>query len=370
MKPPSSRRRQRMRYSELVTRRPEHRKPPALPPGSAVYAGDRTDLPTTLAAYSFDHQKFETVTTGASDECFRFHEDGLTTWIHTTGLRETEKVAQLGRHFGLHPLVIEDVLNAHGRSKLDQWGDWIFVTLRLLTHDKATSGVDNQHFSLYIAPSLVLTFCEAPTPVFDAVVARLREGAGRIRSMPADYLAWALLDAIVDHYFQIVDALDERLETIDDALADCVQQVGIMDLHRARAEVVALARQVRPVREIASQLSHSDSPVLTDATRPYFRDLYDHAVHVIDQVDDLREVANGLRDFFLATVNNRMNEIMKLLACVSTLFLPLTFLAGVYGMNFDVLPEKTWRWGYAGFWVVCLLISGGMLVWFRRKKWL
>ncbi len=281
-----------------------------------------------------------------------------------------DKITQLGHCFGLHPLLIEDVLNSNSRSKLDQDDHWLFVTLRILSDDPQTGHLEDQHFSLYAAPNLIVSFCETPTAVFDPVFQRLREGAGRIRTMAVDYLLWALLDAIVDHYFDIIDALDAKLDVIDHGLLDGFDDIEIQELYRARTEVVAFHRRIRPIREIVSQLSHSDSPLLTAATNIFFRDLYDHAIHALDQTDDLRELANGLRDYFLASVNNRMNEIMKVLTCVSVIFLPLTFLVGIYGMNFDHMPELEWPLGYPMVWLACALIAAGMLWIFRRRKWL
>jgi len=345
-------------------------KPPAQEPGTPTYAGAHPEVATRFEIFSYDPQRAEILTTDAIGECARFQHPARPTWIHVTGLRETDKIAALGQLFGLHPLLIEDVLNGNGRSKLDQDDSWIFLTLRLLRLDPADGHIEDQHLALHASPNLILTFCETPTEVFAPVVQRLREGTGRLRGMGIDYLLWALLDAVIDHYFVIIDAFDARLERIDEGLEDGADRIEIHDLHHARADVISLSRKIRPIREIISQLSHSDSPVLSESTRIFFRDLYDHAIHAIDQTDDLRELSNSVRDFFLASVNNRMNEIMKVLACVSAVFLPLTFLAGVYGMNFDVLPEKSWQYGYLFFWIACLLIVAGMLWFFRRMKWL
>ena len=345
-------------------------KPPAQEPGTPTYVGTHPEVATQIQVYSYDSQNFEALKASEVGECLRFQHAERPTWLHVSGLRETDKVAALGQSFGMHPLLIEDVLNGNGRSKLDQDDGWLFVTLRLLRLDPADDHVEDQHLALYVAPNVVLTFCETPNDVFAPVVQRLREGSGRLRSLPVDSLLWALLDAVIDHYFVVIDALEARLERIDESLEDGADRVEIHELHHARADVIALSRKLRPMREITSQLSHSDSPLLSEMTRIYFRDLYDHAIHAIDQTDDLRELSNSVRDFFLASVNNRMNEIMKVLACVSAVFLPLTFLAGVYGMNFDVLPEKGWRYGYLMFWIVCALIVAGMLWFFRRMKWL
>lgn len=345
-------------------------KTPAQEPGTPTYVGLHPEEATRISIFSYDSRQFETVTTDSVRDCLRFQNPGRPTWLHVTGLRETDKIASLGQGFGMHPLLIEDALNGNGRSKLDQDADWLFLTLRLLRLEPSDGRIEDQHLALYAAPNLILTFCEAPTGVFAPVLQRLREGSGRLRGMPVDYLLWSLLDAVTDHYFVLIDALDARLEKIDESLEDGADQVEIHELHHARADVIALGRKIRPMREIVSQLSHSDSPLLTEPTRIFFRDLYDHAIHAIDQIDDLRELSSSVRDFFLASVNNRLNGIMKVLACISAVFLPLTFLAGVYGMNFDLLPETSWRYGYLFFWFVCALIVAGMLWFFRWMRWL
>jgi len=345
-------------------------KPPAQEPGTPTYIGAHPEVATHISIFNYDTTHFETIAAATLDDCQRFQNPSRTTWIHVTGLRETSTIAALGHCFDLHPLLIEDILNGNGRSKLDQDDTWLFLTIRLLHLDPAAPHIEDQHLALHASPNLILTFCETPTEIFAPVLQRLSEGTGRLRSMGTDYLLWALLDAVVDHYFVLIDALDTRLETIDEGLENGADTIEIHALHHARSDVIALSRKIRPMREIVSQLSHSDSPLLTHNTRIFFRDLYDHAIHAIDQTDDLRELSNSVRDFFLASVNNRMNEIMKVLACVSAVFLPLTFLAGVYGMNFDILPETTWPYGYPLFWLACALIVASMLWFFRRMKWM
>ncbi len=344
--------------------------PPGQAPGTPVHVGERLTEGTTIQVYSYDKGALETVTTQVCTDCFRFQKDPRITWLHVTGLHESAKISRLGEAFGLHALVIEDILNTHGRSKVDELDDALFVVTRIITPEPASGGVDHQHLALYIAPNLVISFSEAPTKVFAPVMQRIAEGKGRIRGLGGDYLAWAILDAVVDNYFAVIDTLDQRLQTLDQDLQDGADDVETAQLYRLRSEVTAFHRLVRPVREIASALAHSESPLLTEGSAIYYRDLYDHAVHVLDHADDLREMSSSLRDFYLSIVNNRMNEIMKVLACVSTVFLPLTFLAGMYGMNFHHMPELDEPWAYPAVWAICFIIAGGMFWFFRRRNWL
>jgi len=345
-------------------------KPPALPPGTPVHTGEQRTQETAIEVFNYDRERFEAFSTTAATECVRVRDAGGVTWLHVTGLHETQKIAELGESFGIHPLLVEDVLNTHGRSKVDEWEDRIFLTLRILAFDAAADRIENQRLSIYVGPGLVITFVEEPTHVFHPVFQRIRSGAGRIRTMAVDYLAWAVLDAVVDHYFEVADAIDERLIEIDEGLQDGADDIEIAQLYRMHTEVVMFHRWVRPIREIASILSHSDSSLLSDGTEIFYRDLYDHAVHLVEQSADLHDHANSLREYFLATVSNRMNEVIKVLTSVSTIFLPLTFLAGIYGMNFKYLPEFEWRFGYLYFWVVTVIMTAGMFWYFRRKRWL
>jgi magnesium transporter len=246
------------------------------------------------------------------------------------------------------------------------------VVTRLLFYDDATHTVDAQQFSLLLLPnSTVLSFLEAPSPIFDPVMERMRSGGtGRIRKLGSDYLAWALMDTVVDHYFHALDGVDEALDESEAKFEENQDSLDANDLYQLKKEVSALHRLVRPTRDIATILYRSDSALMKKENQPYFRDLYDHAVHVLEQAEDLRENAAALRDFFLSQASNRMNEIMKVLTCFATIFLPLTFLAGIYGMNFEHMPELAWEWAYPSLWAVFLVAAGGMFWFFRRKRWL
>ncbi len=202
------------------------------------------------------------------------------------------------------------------------------------------------------------------------MVRRIENGNGRIRSAGADYLAWAVLDALVDNYFGVIDALDEAVSHLDDQLQEDAVSIEAAHLYAIRREVTGLHRLVRPLREVANALTRPNSALMTDQSEPFYRDLYDHAIHAIERTEDLRDMTAGLRDFYLSAISNRMNEVMKVLTCFSTIFLPLTFFAGIYGMNFEHMPELGWKWAYPALWIGFVVIAGGMFVLFRRKKWL
>ncbi len=363
-----------LKISELLDRAVSgsKRKAPGQSPGSLIHTGEqRTDqVVFTVTEYDEDHS--EILATEDVNECLRFSDTRQVTWIHVTGLHDPERISALGRAFQIHPLILEDILNTDCRPKIEEFDDYVFVVTKLLYYEPATHAVDVQQFSLLLLPDTsVLTFLESPSPVFDPVMDRIRSGGtGRIRKSGADYLAWALLDTMVDHYFGVVDGVDLTLDEAEEKFEDDPDSLEASYLYQLKKEVSALHRLVRPIRDIATILYRSESALITRTSHPYFRDLYDHAVHVLEQTEDLRENAGSLRDFYLSQASNRMNEIMKVLTCFATIFMPLTFLAGIYGMNFEHMPELAWPWAYPALMGVFLLTAGGMFVFFRRKGWL
>lgn len=361
------------RLDELLRRPAIHSpKAPGHSPGLLVHLGEKRAECLSIFATEYDEERAESITTSDVSECLRFADTREVTWINVTGLHEPEKIAQLGEAFHIHPLILEDILSTHCRPKIEEFDDYVFVVTKLLHYDEKTQTVDVQQFSLLLLPDTsVITFLEAPTTVFDPVMARIQSGGtGRIRKSGADYLAWALLDTVVDHYFSVMDGVDEAIGNFEDRFQEDPNCVTSGELYALKKEVSALYRLVRPIREIATVLHRSDSVLIGESAQPYFRDLYDHAVHVLEQTEDLRENAAILREFFLSHASNRMNQIMKVLTGFSTIFLPLTFLVGVYGMNFEHMPEISQPWGYPAVWAVCILIAGGMFWFFKKKDWI
>jgi magnesium transporter len=346
-------------------------KAPGHSPSMLVHSGKKRTDQVSINATEYDEDTAESILTQDVSECLRFADTRQVTWIEVTGLHDPEKIAQLGDAFHIHPLILEDILSTHCRPKIEEFDDYVFVVTKLLHYNEASHSVDAQQFSMLLLPDTsVLTFLEAPTAVFDPVRQRICSGVGRIRKSGADYLAWALLDTVVDHYFAVMDGVDEAITDFEDRFQDDPNSVGVSELYLLKKEVSALYRLVRPIREIATVLHRSDSDLISESSVPFFRDLYDHSVHVLEQTEDLRENAAILRDFYLSHASNRMNQIMKVLTCFSTIFLPLTFLVGVYGMNFDHMPELSQAWGYPAVWAVCVLTAAGMFWFFRSRDWI
>jgi len=291
-------------------------------------------------------------------------------WIHVTGIHDPERIAGIGARFGLHPLTIEDIVNTGQRPKAELFSDYIYVVLKMMTHDEAADAVEFEHVSLVLGNRFVLSFQEDEGDIFDAVRERIRAAKGKIRGMKADYLAYSLLDAIVDRYFLVVERVGDRIEEIDDRLLSEPSPHDLQDIHRLKRDLLAVRKAVWPLREEIAALEKGEPPLVHPETRVFLRDLYDHVIQSIEMVETFRDLLAGVHDTYLSTVSNRMNEVMKVLTIISTLFIPLTFIAGVYGMNFEHMPELKWRWGYFAVWGVMGIVTMGMLLFFRRRKWI
>ena len=294
-------------------------------------------------------------------------------WIDVEGVGDADAVEAIGDAFGLHRLALEDVMNTHQRPKVEEYPDHLFAVTR-----RATLGdrVDTEQIGLFLGPDWVLTFQEQPGDAWEPVRERLRVGRGRIRTSGADYLFYALLDAVIDGYYPLLEEFGERLELLEEEVIDDPREELVGVIHGARRDVLALRQALWPMREAMSQLYRDEIPQITEETRVYIRDAYDHAIQVIDLLENYRETASALLDVYLSSVSHRMNEVMKVLTIIATIFIPLTFIAGIYGMNFDPgaspwnMPELSWYWGYPAVWAVMIAVAVVLVWFFRRKKWL
>lgn len=296
-------------------------------------------------------------------------QEGCIGWFNVAGVSDAAVVETLGALFKLHPLVLEDILNTDQRPKVEDYQGYLYIVLRMLQFDEARQQIHSEQVSLVLGPDYVLSFQERPGDVFEGVRERLRAGR-RIRFMRTDYLAYALLDAVVDHYFEMLEFIGERVETLEDQLLDKPGPDTLARIHHYKREMLLLRKSIWPLREVLSRLSRDDSALITEETRLYLRDVHDHTIHVMDSIDTIRELLVSMLDLYLSSVSKRTNEIMKVLTLFASLFMPLTFIVGVYGMNFDVMPELRWAWGYPAVMTVMLLLTVGLLVFFRRRRWL
>ncbi len=298
-------------------------------------------------------------------------------WIAVNGLGDVDTIQQLGRMFELHPLALEDVVNAHQRAKVEPYNDHLFVVARsvVMTNGGNGSEVESEQISIFLGKNVVLTFHQRADDCLEPVRERIRRDSGRIRSAGADFLTYALIDAVVDSYFPIVERYADRLDDLENEVTGRPAASVTQRLHGIRNDLLLLRRSVRPHREALNELARDPHPLIHDETRVFLRDCYDHVFQLMDLLEVYRESCADLRDFYLSTVSNRMNEIMTVLTIMATIFIPLSFIASLYGMNFNTslpgnMPELNWPYGYVMVLVVMGSIVGGMLLLFRRRGWI
>jgi magnesium transporter len=339
-----------------------------LPPGTLVHIGERKTEKTRITIIDYDETQFEEKQAKRIEECFPFKDKPTVTWINIDGIHQVEIIEKLGSHFGLHPLLLEDILNTEQRPKMEDFGDYIFVVLKMLYHNEAE--IEAEQVSLIFGSNFVISLQEREGDVFDPIRERIRKGKGRIRKAGADYLAYALLDAIVDNCFLILETLGERIEDTEQQLAANPVPETLQLIRKLKKGMIFLRKAIWPLREVVSGLERCESVLIHESTGAYLRDVYDHTIQVIDTVESYRDMVSGMLDIYLSSISNKMNEVMKVLTIFAAIFIPLTFVAGIYGMNFRFMPELGWQWGYPMILIVMGSIAAGMLNYFRRKRWL
>jgi magnesium transporter len=346
-------------------------KKAGLPPGSLVYTGDRPAGAATITVMHYDDAGFHEATARSVDECVPYRDRPGVTWINVEGVHDVTTVQRLGDCFGLHPLVQEDVVNTVQRPKAEDYGDYLYLVLSMLTPDGGTGPVQREQVSLVLGKNFLLSFQEGREgDVFGPIRERIRSGAGKLRKSGTDGLAYALIDAIVDGYFVVIEKFGERIEETESLLMAEPTTAVLQRIYGLKKEMIALRSSVWPLREVVASLSRGDSPLITGTVQTYLRDVYDHTVQVIETIETSRDMVSGMLDLYVSTVSNRLNEVMKVLTIIATIFMPLTFLAGIYGMNFRHMPELEWVWGYPAAVVFMIAVAGGMVVFFRKKNWL
>ena len=277
---------------------------------------------------------------------------------------------KIGKHFGVHPLVIEDILNTEQRPKIEIYDDYVFVTLKMLSYNKDVKEIQEEQISLLLGRHVVISFQEREGDVLEPLRSRIKNSASRLRKYGTDYLMYAILDIIIDHYFYVLECIDEEISLLEDNVMNTPDQNHLQRIHYLKRELVNFRRLVWPMREVVSSLTRDEYHLIQESTEPFLRDLYDHVYNISEMIESLRDMVTGLMDVYLSNVSNRMNEVMKVLTIIATIFIPLSFIAGIYGMNFEFMPELNWRYGYFILWGLIILAAGGMLYFFRRKKWL
>ncbi|MDD2582661.1 MAG: magnesium/cobalt transporter CorA [Desulfuromonadaceae bacterium] len=341
-----------------------------LPPGTLVHIGHESDRPVQISAIGYAPGVIEERQFRQIDQYLQHpFNNSAVLWVNVEGVHDVELIRAMGEKHTFHPLVLEDIVNTVQRPKIEDYGDYLFIVLKML---RPVEGGDfsSEQVSIILGPDYLFTFQEGISgDAFDPVRDRIRS-KGKICGMGADYLAYALIDAIVDGYFSILEELGERIVDVEEELTLTADQGSLQRINGMKKNIIFLRKAVWPLREAISFLERGDSPLLHDATKIYFRDVYDHTVQVIDTVETYRDLLSGMLDLYLSSISNRTNEVMKFLTIVGTIFLPLTFLVGVYGMNFKNFPELEWKNGYFALWGVMIALALLMVAYFRKKRWL
>ncbi len=347
-----------------------HSKKAGLPPGSLIATSENTESKTTMTLYRYNESEIKTIQIESLNEISSISQADQQTWLNIDATHDVTLLKNLGDKIGLHPLVLEDVLNTDQRPKIEDHGNYFYIVLKMFVPNN--SSWETEQVSLILGSDYLVSIQESNKPgdVFENARQRINGNTGKIRKQKVDFLAYSLLDLVVDNYFVVLESFGEKLEDFEQKLLTHTTSETVSQIHHFRHELILLRKSVWPLRELLSNLYRSESSLLAKETAVYLRDVYDHTIQVIDTLESFRDVLASLQDIYLSNISLRMNEIMKVLTVISTIFIPLTFLAGVYGMNFKHMPEMEWRWSYPIFWLIILATAGVMLSYFRKREWI
>lgn len=339
-------------------------------PGTLVHVGEQKIDKSRISLMNYDQDRLVEKELNCIEDSFVYKDTPPVSWINIDGLHEINLIEKIGSHFSIHPLVLEDIVNTGQRPKVEDFDDYIYLVLKMLKFDEKTNHIASEQVSFILSSHYLISFQEAEGDVFNFVRERVRKGRGRIRKSGPDYLAYALIDAVVDHYFSILEKGGEKIEQLEEKVQSDPAMDILQNIHDLKREIIYFRKQVWPVREVLSTLHKTESDLVQDANKVFISDVYDHTIQVIDTIESFRDIISGMMDLYLSTVSNRMNEVMKVLTIMATIFIPLTFVAGIYGMNFKFMPELEWKWSYPVLWACLIVIFFGMLIYFKNKKWL
>lgn len=341
------------------------------PPGTPTYTGTSHGKPPSLTVITYDKNSCHKKVGATLADCLHEKSKNGTTWVSIEGLHDIKLIEQVAKHFQLHPLTVEDILNVEQRPKIEEFDNYIFITLKVLHWTEKSSTFSVKQISLIFGENFLLSFQELDTSLFDALSTRLQSDPNqRLREQGSDYLAYRLIDTIIDQYFIVLEALGEKIEDVEQQIIDDPEQKNSRSIYRLKRQILVLRKAIWPIREAISHLLHTEEKYVSAFTRVYLRDVYDHTVQAIDTVETFRDMISGMIDMYLSSLTNRMNEIMKTLTIITTIFIPITAIASVYGMNFTYIPGLDWRYGYSTALGSMVLIAITMLFYFKKKKWI
>ncbi len=353
----------------FISRKPKQSTKSGLPPGRVVYIGNKANVPVHITVFDYDESGLNEHTINDINECASFKHTQTSTWINIDGIHKTQIIEDIGRLYNIHPLVLEDIVNTQQRPKMEIYDDYVYIVFKMLDYDYATNEVRIEQISLILGDHYVLSFQENVGDVFESIRNRIRNPQSRIRKLGSDYLVYALLDRVVDNYFIVMEKLGEQLEDFEDEAFNNPGRHVAERLNKLRRETIFIRKAVWPLREMVNHMTNEDVKPIQHATTIFFRDLYDHTVQVLDTIETYRDVLSGIMDVYLSNLSFKMNEVMKVLTIISTIFIPLTFIAGVYGMNFRIMPELEYEYGYYIVMAFMGVVGIAMFIYFKVKKW-
>ncbi len=342
-----------------------------LPPGSVVFTGSRKveKIGIHYLQYDFDHFK-ESVLDNHTEITFHQSKEDSIDWYDIRGLHDSNLIETIGKTFQIHPLIQEDIVDINQRPKFEEYENGLFIIIRALAFDKPKVEISTEQVAVYFCKGLLFSFQETQSDLFKSARQRIQSGKGRIRQRGTDYLAYALMDEVVDHYFFVLDQVEQVIEQLEEDLLSKAES-NIKDrIHHLKKELFIARKSIAPLREAISKFSKTENEIIDESSSVFLRDLHDHTIQVMDMVENYRDILHGLHDLHLSEISFRMNQVMKVLTIITTIFVPLSFLAGLYGMNFNNMPELQYKNGYFILLGVMVLILVGLLIWFRNKKWL
>ena len=340
-----------------------------LPPGSLVHVGEVHEHENKITVIDYNKSTSEKRTIESIEELLPYKNTDTVTWVIIEGLKDVSIIDAIGQHFDIHGLVLEDILNTHQRPKFEEFDDYLYIVIKAISLEDGALDIQYEQISLLLLNNFVFTFKEKPDEIFAPILNRLCNGKSHIRDQGADYLAYVIMDTIVDEYFALQDTFDELIESIEDKLLTNPSAQTLTTIQKIKRELIFLRRTVSPLRELLAAIQRSDSPLINERTKRYFGDIYDHSIRIIEAMESYRDLIAGMLEIYLSSVSNKMNETMKVLTVFASIFIPLTFIAGVYGMNFEYMPELKWKWGYPALWGVFIGVTVFLLMYFKKKKW-
>lgn len=341
-----------------------------LAPGTLTPDSPSKSETTEISLINYDATVLEEKQLSEIEECLPYQNKSGVTWINIDGLKRIDVIEKFGKYFNLHPLLLEDIAYGDQRPKIDDYDDHLFIIVKMLDYDDKKKEIKSEQVSFVLGENYVLSFQEIEGDVFDPNRERLRGNKGKSRKLGPDYLIYSLIDTIVDNYFFILEKIGERLEEMEIKLITDPSPSLLHSIYKLKREIIYLRKSVWPLREVISRLERDETPLIKDQTKIFIRDVYDHTIQVIDSIESYRDILGGMLDIYLSSISNKMNSVIKVLTMISTIFIPLTFIVGVYGMNFEYFPELKYKYSYFAVWGVMLGIALAMLFYFRKKKWL